>query len=311
MKIKLYLTGLIMLLGMNLSQAKNIEPMVQDGRQWATRVWWAVSPPQLYTEIYRMEGDTVLDKKTYKKIYCYYTEDLSSGMLYHYAMRQEGDKVYLKFYGEKGETLFFDFSLTPGQTFSVNGDNMVVEVIGDTILSPDSKTRKCVFLKSIKYDIFEDIWVEGIGSLVYGINWDGLMEGLLRLDGAKVFNILCCHQNNKQIYQNPEYNNCFVGEAPPDVSTEKTPLNPAAFWRLSPQPAAGSVRVVCEASADGAWREGHWRLVDAAGKAVQGGVFADGSFEISLSDRPASLYFVDITAADGTTCRLKCLKATR
>ncbi len=311
MKINLYLTGLIMLLGMSLSRAQDMEPMVQEGRQWATRVWWAVSPPQLYTEIYRMEGDTVLDKKTYKKIYCYLTEDLSDGTLYYYALRQDSEKVFIRFYGQSDEKLFFDFSLTPGQTFSVNGDNMVVEVIGDTILSPDSKTRKCVLLKSIKYDIFEDVWVEGIGSLVYGINWNGLMENLLRLDGAKVYNILCCHQNDKQIYQNPSYSGCFVGEAPPGVSTEKTQLNPAAFWRLSPQPASESVRAVCEATADGAWRDGRWRLVDAAGKALQGGVFTDGCFEISLSDHPAGLYFVEITAASGTACRLKCLKATR
>ncbi len=92
----------------------------------------------------------------------------------------------------------------------------------------------------------------------------------------------------------------------------ETPLdNPASFWRLSPQPASGSVRAVCEETTGGTWHNGSWRLVDAAGKALQGGVFTDGCFEINLSDCPTGLYFVEIMAADGTACRLKCLKATR
>ena len=159
------------------SHAQSIDPVVQEGRQWSTRVSWAVSPPQLYTEIYRMEGDTVLDKKTYKKLYCHYTEDLSGGMLYNCALRQDGEKVYIKFYGEKGETLFFDFSIKKGKSISVHGHKFVVEEVYDMVLS-DGKTRKAIRLNN---DELTDIWVEGVGSLVYGINWDCLV----RLDGAK------------------------------------------------------------------------------------------------------------------------------
>ena len=92
-----------------------------------------------------------------------------------------------------------------------------------------------------------------------------------------------------------------------DNAAVETPLeNPAAFWRLSPQPATESVQAVCEAAETG-WHSGNWRLVDAGGKALRHGSFSDGRFDVSLSAIPTGLYFIEITA-NGTTCRLKCVK---
>ena len=139
--------------------------------------------------------------------------------------------------------------------------------------------------------------VEGLGSLggFWGESWGWMPEwGIMWLR--------CFFAEGKTYLTDGKCDNAAV-----ETSLE----NPAAFWRLSPQPATESVRAVCEASAVGTWRDGRWRLVDAAGKALQGGVFTDGCFEISLSDHPAGLYFIEITAANGTACRLKCLKATR
>ena len=298
MKKLISLSVFILLLTIQ-SHAQSIDPVVQEGRQWSTSVWWAVSPPQFYTEIYRMEGDTVLDKKTYKKLYCYYTEDLSSGTLYNYALRQDGEKVYLKFYGEKGETLFFDFSIKKGKSFSVHGHKFVAEEVYDMKLA-DGKTRKAIRLHD---DEMTDTWVEGVGSLVYGINWGGLKL----VPGAKKYDLLCCHQNGEQIYQSSQHGGrCFVGETPPGLANDRIKPNPAAFWRLSPQPATESVQAVCEATETG-WHSGNWRLVDAGGKALRRGTFNDGRFDVLLSAIPAGLYFIEITA-NGTTCRLKCVK---
>lgn len=82
--------------------------------------------------------------------------------------------------------------------------------------------------------------------------------------------------------------------------------NPATFWRLSPQPATESVQAVCEAAETG-WYSGGWRLVDAGGKVLRQGTFNDGKFDVSLSAIPAGLYLIEITA-NGTICRLKCVK---
>lgn len=139
--------------------------------------------------------------------------------------------------------------------------------------------------------------VEGIGSMAY---FFGETELVYPEMGS--YHLRCFFAEGKTYMTDGKCDNAAV-----EIPLE----NPASFWRLSPQPAAESVRAVCETSANGVWREGRWRLVDASGKALQGGVFTDGCFEISLSDHPAGLYFAEITAANGSTCRLKCLKATR
>ena len=107
---------------------------------------------------------------------------------------------------------------------------------------------------------------------------------------------------------------CFFAEGKTYMTDGKctnaaveTPLeNPAAFWRLSPQPAMESVQAVCGAPETG-WHSGGWRLVDTGGKTLRRGTFSNGKFEVSLSAIPAGLYFIEITA-NGTTCRLKCVK---
>ena len=92
-----------------------------------------------------------------------------------------------------------------------------------------------------------------------------------------------------------------------DNAALETPLeNPTTSWRLSPQPATESVQAVCEAAETG-WHSGNWRLVDAGGKTLRRGTFSGGRFDVSLNAIPAGLYFIEITA-NGTTCRLKCVK---
>ncbi|MDE7148997.1 MAG: T9SS type A sorting domain-containing protein [Bacteroidales bacterium] len=139
--------------------------------------------------------------------------------------------------------------------------------------------------------------VEGLGSMSYF--W-GESEPMYPESGG--YHLRCFFAEGKTYMTDGKCDNVAVEEPLENTST---------FWRLSPQPATEIVRAVCESTVSGTWHSGRWRLVDAAGKALQGGVFTDGNFEIGLSDHPAGLYFVEITAADGTACRLKCLKAAR
>ena len=279
----------------NLSHAQNLDPVVQEGRQWATRFWSANPNTRIYTETYRMEGDTVINQLTYKKIYYYKTPDLSDRKLFHYACRQDKQKVFIYFYYTQDEALFFDFSLENGDLFEEESRSYRVFSVHDTLLN-DGVTRKCIHLKDITREDNIKIWVEGLGSLEKGISW----ETFDRV--GRSGDLLCCHQNGVQIYRNPDYNSCFVGE----LANNRLEPSPSTFWRLSPQPATESVQAVCEAAETG-WHSGNWRLVDTGGKALRRGTFSDGRFDISLNAIPAGLYFIEITA-NGTTCRLKCVK---
>ena len=142
-----------------------------------------------------MEGDTVINQLTYKKIYCYKTPDLSDRQLLHYACRQDNQKVFIYFYHTQSEVLFFDFSLTNGDLFEEYGRSYQVFYIHDTLLN-DGVTRKCIHLKDTTRDDNIKIWVEGIGSLPKGIYWEPF-----DIVGCTA-TLLYCQQNGVQIYLN-------------------------------------------------------------------------------------------------------------
>ena len=182
----------------NLSHAQSLDPVVQEGRQWFTQFWCSVNPAEynpIHTETYRMEGDTVINQLTYKKIYCYKTPDLSDRQLLHYTCRQDNQKVFIYFYHTQSEVLFFDFSLTNGDLFEEYGRSYQVFYIHDTLLN-DGVTRKCIHLKDTTRDDNIKIWVEGIGSLHKGIYWEPF-----DIVGCTA-TLLYCQQNGVQIYLN-------------------------------------------------------------------------------------------------------------
>ena len=96
-----------------------------------------------------------------------------------YAYRQDGDKVYCYSFAEGKESLVMDFGLEVGDIFTLyEGFDVVVEQKSDTLLAfwNAQMTCKRLLLRGVEQPDFTDTWIEGIGSLRYGINlpkaWD-------------------------------------------------------------------------------------------------------------------------------------------
>lgn len=91
----------------------------------------------------------------------------------HYAYRQEGNKVYCYSFTEGKEYLVMDFGLEVGDIFTLyEGFDVVVEQKSDTLLTCRNAQLPCkkLQLRGVEQPDFTDIWIEGIGSLRYGIN---------------------------------------------------------------------------------------------------------------------------------------------
>ena len=106
--------------------------------------------------------------------------------------------------------LFMDFSLTAGssiglETFKFDGQNVHIEVtaVSDTVLasSSDKSSRRCLHVSYLVEDrpgnwaeAERDVWIEGIGSLKYGIMFPyyfGTTGGIMSLYGCcDYYNIL-------------------------------------------------------------------------------------------------------------------------
>ena len=91
-----------------------------------------------------------------------------------YCYRQDKNKIYCYDLAGGKEHLVMDFGLEVGETFTLyDGFNVKVEEITDTLLScwgSQQISRKKMLLRGVEQPDFTDTWIEGIGSMRYGLN---------------------------------------------------------------------------------------------------------------------------------------------
>ena len=114
---------------------------------------------------------------------------------------QDGRKVYKHaFSGSWSLTyLIMDFSLNSGDKFVEDYQglalNYLVKDVSDTIISnATSESRRCIYVRCIERPSIEDTWIDGIGSLNYGI------EGDLSLNGGSIPKLMEVRKNGTVIY---------------------------------------------------------------------------------------------------------------
>ena len=197
----------LMLGGMTM-KAQDYHPIVEDGKQWNVLFSYPWSPPEpqsKYTDIYKIEGDTLLGGVEYKKLYTTRDEQLTNWQFCR-ALREEDRKVYM--YEGGNERMLYDFSMQVGDTICVYDDGngyqrcMVVSEIGETLVG-DEPRQQIV----LEYPFSEtETWIEGIGSL-YGI----LGSGSQFLVGGWT-DLLCYYEDGDLIWQNSSSstNSCYI-----------------------------------------------------------------------------------------------------
>ena len=130
------------------------------------------------TNYYAPLGDSIIDNKTYIKIY----QTDSFGNSYGYEprlIREDGDRVYYLLPPDNIDTLLYDFSLQPGDTISPYADwGITFDAVVDSISSIQilNENRKCIYFNvpsgrsifnMVNYgpnDPAPVVWIEGIGS---------------------------------------------------------------------------------------------------------------------------------------------------
>ena len=98
--------------------------LIADGLQWAN-CYHAVQ--DIYTVAYELNGDTIIDGKTYKKEWRTYWEDLSHMEPTGAVMREQEGKVYRK-EDDNDEYLWFDYETSIGDTIFY--EHSFVTVVG-------------------------------------------------------------------------------------------------------------------------------------------------------------------------------------
>ena len=165
-------------------------PFVNEGKTWNCE-----------NRIYKMNGDTIIGAKSYKKVYKKCLNDYNDNVWHYFAAIRERDKqVYAIKHHKNKEVLIYDFSIDVGDIFTCRIDNdgvVLHKVYAKTRLS-DGRTK---FIMTISYYGIMPTrfcyWIEGIGDIT---------EGTFMYIEDSFNNLWSCEENNKTIYpQNETY----------------------------------------------------------------------------------------------------------
>ncbi|MBR3938613.1 MAG: T9SS type A sorting domain-containing protein [Bacteroidaceae bacterium] len=111
--------------------------------------------------------ETVIDGKVYYS-------DVNNNEYYY---RQDDEKVYRYSLPQQSEELVIDYGLQVNNIFThADGSEWIVALVKDTTLTGLSSPRLCIELVDVDNSKNTDMWIEGIGSIHYGINPPSYMD---------------------------------------------------------------------------------------------------------------------------------------
>lgn len=195
-----------------LSQAQNGYQITDTSKQWNTVFGGHMVFAVLFgadTRINKL-GDPVFmnDNKYFPLLE---STDSTQTWYGHGYLREDtiNQKVYY-YTAEDGDCLIYDFSLEEGDSVVINNpytnvwDQLMVCDSVD-IVTINGSIKKRLFFSS-------DVWIQGIGS-VKGLACSGNWS----MDHNE---LLCCYQNDENLYDNDTYHSCYVDEFYPNITTE-------------------------------------------------------------------------------------------
>ena len=154
MKQHLFLFGLLLAMASNVAAQEHKFHLVTEGKQWAVCV--NTFTGKFWTETYRLQGDTVINEKTYKIEHVSRDEDLSDMKPSGRYMREENGKVYSITDKDLRDDFVFDYSMEISDTLCYNPgidsygnvhDNFQcirLVAVRDTVMpNGDNEVRKC------------------------------------------------------------------------------------------------------------------------------------------------------------------------
>ncbi|MCM1042096.1 MAG: T9SS type A sorting domain-containing protein [Bacteroides sp.] len=161
-----------------------------------------------------IDGTDTVNGVIWKKLFTSSRPDFQDKDIFGY-YRQEGTKIYERRVWASGEELIlqlFDFGAKEGDTVFVhNFEYQVIDRVFDTVFNvSDGTPRRCLQVSAANNRNLKDFWVEGIGSLRFGmtaswLDYSGWMSELL-----------CCENDGDLWYQNGLYNSCSIESEPED-----------------------------------------------------------------------------------------------
>ena len=188
-------------------------PLINDNKEWTMAYLGAVGPEYQHTFSYeqmKLGSSIEVDGMTFKQIVSSsWWNDQNGPSNWNetddYLGEADG-KVYLYNQQTKNTVLIMDFTLKAGDTYrqmhtsDSNDENMdfIVTAVIDTVIatSVDKTPRKCLYLSRPGSTSRNDVWIEGIGSLVGGV-----YGAYVQLSVGAIPTLRTCKEDGQTLYE--------------------------------------------------------------------------------------------------------------
>lgn len=199
-------------------------PLLVPDKIWAqgADIPWAEVPGLYFGQFDKIGSDTIVDGIKWYKYYVSREENPVNYQLYGF-LHEDSAKIYFRWKNSTGNAistdgyprLLYDFTLEVGDEIQLQPWQSE-EWLPYHVYTVDSikylpayysqRIRKHMYLSPKLTGAGYVVWIEGIGS-IYGLMNNESIYGQV---GAATI-VLCCKENGQQIFQNTEYNTCYLG----------------------------------------------------------------------------------------------------
>lgn len=277
MKLKTTFTFLIFTLF--LFQNIFSQSFVDEGNQWSLVSYNFAG--DVYNTTYRIEGDTAVNGIEYKKLWRTFENPISANWVLSKIIREDSTKQVFEKVGMNSEEIIYNFGLSTGDTIFNNvlpGLNGLISEV-DSIELNDGSMRKRMALSSLDcpdWGIIE-YWVEGIGGVNLAFKY---------IDYFCVYDVglhLRCFSNNGNfLFGSASGNNCFIPTSINEL--EQTTI------KIFPNP----TQDILNLEYDKTIKIEQLKIFDFQGQLVKSLQVENGFSQISISDFPKGVYYLEI-----------------
>ena len=221
---KIFLFGLVCCLVLQAKAQTFNNTIVNDNSSWATLNVGSCPDCPVWTQYVYFDGDSVVADYSYKKVFSY-NDEFHENIRYEGLIREQDKKTYFISAYSEVECLLYDFLLEEGMSFEYWNCWMPLSVSlyvknVDFIEINGSMKKRIQMTMGPNAEQIIETWVEGIGSLNGILNpcyWYFWIGGFR--------NLLCYHQNNELVYQNPAYSECYYEKIEDITSVQTITIN--------------------------------------------------------------------------------------
>ncbi len=271
---------------------------IDENKQWNV-IYEAGMPDVTFTEIYTIEGDTIINNLTYYKLWV-----SMDSLATHYVkgfLREANNRVFYlpaSGYTKNGTPgLLYDFNLQVGDTATIINEygEVNMEVTSIDTIEYAGVARKRWRVKGVGSEPYPiDYWIEGIGS-TNGITSSLFWEVIV----CPSWMLSCYYEEGNLLYRNPQAPACYVEEGlDVDNSTDNV------FVHLSPNPVqqGHSFYIANTLQAK------NIAVYTMSGQLVkEASVYDNTKIAVSTQDMPKGLYLVRLTTKNNRILTSKLL----